>query len=112
MEKLINFIKKHKIYILSFLLLFFLIRSCSKSGEIKKLSKQIIEYNAREDSIFKSKSLSIDSAYNQGYIDGMNKENQNILNHIDKSNRGVLPISVRKWWEPIAKDIEANVHRK
>jgi hypothetical protein len=51
MEKIINFTKKYKIYILSFLLLIFVIRSCSKSGEIKKINRQNIEYNTQLDSL-------------------------------------------------------------
>jgi hypothetical protein len=53
MEKLINFIKKYKFYILAFLLVFFLIRSCSKSGEIKKMNKQSIEFNNKLDSLIR-----------------------------------------------------------
>jgi hypothetical protein len=39
MKKVIEFIKKHKIYILSGLLFIFFVRSCSKSGDIRKLEK-------------------------------------------------------------------------
>jgi len=40
MKKFIDLIKKYKVYILSILLLFFFFRSCIKSTEIKKLTKE------------------------------------------------------------------------
>lgn len=39
MKKVIEFAKKYKIYILSALLFIFFIRSCSKSGSVRKLEK-------------------------------------------------------------------------
>jgi hypothetical protein len=39
MKKVIEFIKKYKIHILSSLLAIFFARSCSKSGEVRKLEK-------------------------------------------------------------------------
>jgi hypothetical protein len=39
MKKVIEFIKKYKLYILISLLFIFFIRSCSKSGQVRKLEK-------------------------------------------------------------------------
>jgi PBP1b-binding outer membrane lipoprotein LpoB len=39
MKKFIELIKKYKVYILSILLVVFFFRSCSKSGEVRKLEK-------------------------------------------------------------------------
>jgi hypothetical protein len=39
MKKIIEFVKKYKIYILSGLLFIFFFRSCVKSGEVRKLDK-------------------------------------------------------------------------
>lgn len=39
MKKIIEFIKQYRIYILSVFLVFFFFRSCSKSGEVRKLEK-------------------------------------------------------------------------
>ena len=39
MKKFIEFVKKYKIHILSGLLFIFFIRSCSKSGDVRKLEK-------------------------------------------------------------------------
>jgi hypothetical protein len=39
MKKFIELIKKYKVYILSVLLVVFFFRSCSKSGEVRKLEK-------------------------------------------------------------------------
>ena len=40
MKKFIDLVKKYKVYILSILFLFFFFRSCTKSTEIKKLTKE------------------------------------------------------------------------
>jgi len=39
MRKVIEFVKKYKIHILTSLLVIFFFRSCSKSGEVRKLEK-------------------------------------------------------------------------
>lgn len=39
MKKIIEFVKKYKIHILSSLLFIFFMRSCMKSGEVRKLEK-------------------------------------------------------------------------
>ena len=41
MKKFIDLVKKYKIYILSILLLFYFFKSCSKSTDIKKLTKEV-----------------------------------------------------------------------
>ena len=51
MKKFIDLIKKYKVYILGVLLLFFFFRSCSKSTEIKKLSKKVDTNNIVVDSL-------------------------------------------------------------
>jgi hypothetical protein len=90
MEKIINFIKKYKIFILGFLLSFFLIRSCSKSGDIKKINKQNNEYSAQVDSLIKLNSSlqqKIDS-----FPEALRKQKLNIHmeydNYISKQDRG------------------------
>jgi len=90
MEKVINFIKKYKIYILGFLLLFFLARSCSKSGDIKKVNRQNVEYSNQVDSLIKLNSSlqqKIDS-----FPEILRKQKLNIHmdydNYISKQDRG------------------------
>lgn len=39
MKNIIEFVKKYKLYILSALLFIFFFRSCTKSGEVRKLNK-------------------------------------------------------------------------
>lgn len=51
MEKIIEFVKKYKIYILSTLLFIFLVRSCSKSSEVRKLEKENIKTEKVKDSL-------------------------------------------------------------
>lgn len=51
MKKIIEFIKKFKIHILSALLFIFLMRSCIKSGEVRKLEKTKISQENTIDSL-------------------------------------------------------------
>ena len=51
MKKFIDLVKKYKLYILGVLLLFFFFRSCSKSTEIKKLTKKVDNNNIVVDSL-------------------------------------------------------------
>ncbi len=41
MKKIIDFIKKYKLYILGVLFIFYFFRSCTKSTQIKRLDKQV-----------------------------------------------------------------------
>jgi len=41
MKKFIDLVKKYKIYILGILLLFYFFKSCSKSTDIKKLTREV-----------------------------------------------------------------------
>ena len=51
MKKFIDLVKKYKLYILSILLLFFFLRSCIKSGEVRKLDKTKVENLSTIDSL-------------------------------------------------------------
>jgi len=51
MKKVIEFVKKYKIYILSSLLFIFFMRSCMKSGEVRKLEKVKTENDKVIDSL-------------------------------------------------------------
>lgn len=51
MKKFIEIVKKYKIYILSTLLVFFFLRSCIKSGEVRKLDKTKVEHVSTIDSL-------------------------------------------------------------
>lgn len=58
MKKILELIKKYKVYILAILLLIFFFKSCSKSTDIKKLDKlsttqkiQLDSLNSKIDSI-------------------------------------------------------------
>jgi hypothetical protein len=90
MEKLINFTKKYKFYILGFLLGFFLIRSCSKSGEIKKMNKQSIEFNTQLDSLIRLNDNLQQKA--DSFPEVLRKQKLNIHmeydNYISKQDRG------------------------
>mgnify|MGYP001337042441 CR=1 FL=1 len=53
MKKVIELIKKYKVYILSTLLLIFFFKSCSKSGDIRKMEKLNTEQTIKIDSLSK-----------------------------------------------------------
>ena len=51
MKKIIEFVKKYKIHILTTLLVIFFLRSCSKSGDVRKLEKLNIKQTEVIDSL-------------------------------------------------------------
>lgn len=51
MKKFIEFLKKYKIHILSALLFIFFMRSCMKSGEVRKLEKVKTQNENKIDSL-------------------------------------------------------------
>ena len=51
MKKVIEFVKKYKIHILTSLLVIFFFRSCSKSSEVRKLEKSNIKTTKVNDSL-------------------------------------------------------------
>ena len=51
MKKSIEFVKKYKIHILTTLLVIFFLRSCSKSGDVRKLEKSNIKQTEVIDSL-------------------------------------------------------------
>ena len=53
MKKIVDFIKKYKLYILGILFLFYFFRSCSKSTQIKKLERTNETQQVQLDSLSK-----------------------------------------------------------
>ena len=51
MKKFIELVKKYKVYILSVLLLFYFFKSCSKSTDIKKLTREVNNNDLVVDSL-------------------------------------------------------------
>ena len=51
MKKIIEFVKKYKVHILASLCFIFFFRSCQKSGEIRKISKNNTESTTVVDSL-------------------------------------------------------------
>lgn len=51
MKKIIEFVKKYKIWFLSSFLLIFFFKSCGKSADIKKLDRQVESMNKTIDSL-------------------------------------------------------------
>ncbi len=51
MKKFIELVKKYKVYILAVLLLFYFFKSCSKSTDIKKLTREVDNNDLVVDSL-------------------------------------------------------------
>ena len=51
MKKFIELVKKYKVYILAVLLLFYFFKSCSKSTDIKKLTREVNNNDLVVDSL-------------------------------------------------------------
>ncbi len=105
MKKIVEFVKKHKVYILSALVLVLFFRTCSKSNQIKRLDKTVITYS---DSI----SVVKENSYNQGLKDGANKEKESILDFMDDELRSPQNLRVREKFEELHNSIDNNKHRK
>lgn len=105
MKKIVEFVKKHKVYILSALVLVLFFRTCSKSNQIKRLDKTVITYS---DSI----SVVKENSYNQGLEDGANKEKESILDFMDDELRSPQNLRVREKFEELHNSIDNNKHRK
>jgi hypothetical protein len=67
--KILELIKKYKIYILSVLLMVFFFRSCGKSREVKRLEKSVTAIQHVADSTSKYKDSVILSIKNKHYSD-------------------------------------------
>jgi len=90
MEKVLNFVKKYKIYILSVLLFIFMVRSCQNSNEAKKMNKKNIELSNSNDSLIKLNNQYKDSVVGLPKI--LKQEKFSVLSkyddYISKQDRG------------------------
>jgi PBP1b-binding outer membrane lipoprotein LpoB len=90
MKKIIEFVKKYKVHILASLCFIFFFRSCQKSGEIRKISKNNTESSTVVDSlnnVISVQKKTIDSIP-QIIKDEKLKVHSEYDNYISSKNRG------------------------
>lgn len=90
MKKFIEFIKKYKIHILSAFLFIFFIRSCSKSGDVRKLEKIKIKNEKTIDSLTKLITSQKDTITNISDVIRLEKlkVHRDYDNYISSKDRG------------------------
>lgn len=104
MKKIIELVKKYKVYILASLLLVFFFRSCSKSVKVGRLEKEVVKY---QDSLNVVKKQSFD----EGVKFGANEEKESILDFMDDELRSPQNLKVRTKFEELHNNIDGNKHR-
>lgn len=101
MKKIIELVKKYKVYILGALLLFFFFKSCSKSTNIKKLERTNVELHDKVDS-YESK---IDS-----FPEKLRKEKLSIYLSLDDTisrvDRGLQLMGLHKMIKDSVKSLQ------
>jgi hypothetical protein len=115
MEKIIKFAKKYKIHILSTLLFIFFVRSCQKSGEIRKLEK---ETTKQMDSLIVVKKIHLEKIretqqkyYIEGFDKGANTERDQIIEFLDDKVSGPQNLKVRQFTNEFRDELKQNKHR-
>ena len=90
MKKIIEFVKKYKIHILTTLLGIFFLRSCSKSGDVRKLEKSNIKQTEVIDSLTTVVNGQKDTINNISEVIRLEKIKTHIEydNYISGKNRG------------------------
>ena len=90
MKKIIEFVKKYKIHILTTLLVIFFLRSCSKSGDVRKLEKSNIKQTEVIDSLTTVVNGQKDTINNISEVIRLEKIKAHVEydNYISGKNRG------------------------
>jgi hypothetical protein len=112
MQTIMEFLKKNKVYVLVFFVLFFAVRSCKKGVDFNLASRQAIELKLIKDSLEKSIIESRLVEYSNGFSKGLDFEKYEIINYILKSTKYPLDLKTRGTIVNITNDIENNEHRK
>jgi len=108
MKKVIEFVKKYKIYILSSLLVIFFFRSCSKSGDVRKLEKVNIRTTKIVDSlttVIKGQKDTINNISEVIRIEKI-KVHTEYDNYISSKDRGEQLMELHKIVKQNLKDLE------
>ena len=108
MKKVIEFVKKYKIHILTSLLVIFFFRSCSKSGDVRKLEKVNISTTKIVDSlttVIKGQKDTINNISEVIRIEKI-KIHTEYDNYISYKNRGEQLMELHKIVKQNLKDLE------
>jgi hypothetical protein len=108
MRKVIEFVKKYKIHILTSLLVIFFFRSCSKSGDVRKLEKVNIRTTKIVDSlttVIKGQKDTINNISEVIRIEKI-KIHTEYDNYISSKNRGEQLMELHKIVKQNLKDLE------
>jgi len=108
MRKVIEFVKKYKIHILTSLLVIFFFRSCSKSGDVRKLEKVNIRTTKIVDSlttVIKGQKDTINNISEVIRIEKI-KIHTDYDNYISSKNRGEQLMELHKIVKQNLKDLE------
>jgi hypothetical protein len=108
MKKIIEFVKKYKIYILASLLVIFFFRSCSKSSEVRKLEKSNIKTTKVNDSLTTVINGQKDTINDISEVIRIEKIKVHIEydNYISSKNRGEQLMELHKIVKQNLKDLE------
>ena len=108
MKKVIEFVKKYKIHILTSLLVIFFFRSCSKSGDVRKLEKVNISTTKIVDSlttVIKGQKDTINNISEVIRIEKI-KIHTEYDNYISSKNRGEQLMELHKIVKQNLKNLE------
>jgi hypothetical protein len=108
MKKVIEFVKKYKIHILTSLLVIFFFRSCSKSGDVRKLEKVNIRTTKIVDSlttVIKGQKDTINNISEVIRIEKI-KIHTEYDNYISSKNRGEQLMELHKIVKQNLKNLE------
>lgn len=108
MKKVIEFVKKYKIHILTSLLVIFFFRSCSKSGDVRKLEKVNIRTTKVVDSltiVVKGQKDTINNISEVIRIEKI-KVHTEYDNYISSKDRGEQLMELHKIIKQNLKDLE------
>ena len=108
MKKVIEFVKKYKIHILTSLLVIFFFRSCSKSGDVRKLEKVNIRTTKIVDSlttVIKGQKDTINNISEVIRVEKI-KIHTEYDNYISSKNRGEQLMELHKIVKQNLKDLE------
>ena len=108
MKKVIEFVKKYKIHILTSLLVIFFFRSCSKSGDVRKLEKVNIRTTKIVDSlttVIKGQKDTINNISEVIRVEKI-KIHTEYDNYISSKDRGEQLMELHKIIKQNLKDLE------
>ena len=108
MKKIIDFIKTYKIHILTTLLVIFFFRSCSKSGDVRKLEKSNLKQTEVIDSLTTVINGQKDTINNISEVIRIEKikVHTEYDNYISSKNRGEQLMELHKLVKQNLKDLE------